>query len=222
VGAQRVMPIGYAPPGAQRRADRLRDEGTCGSPTQTHASRAARRDAGNPAWSRTQRSHSRAKGASTRSRRRPRRARAPRAVAHPTWSPDERVSPSTRRKDRSVRWYGATHASSLTETTRRYAPNGGSPSSDGQIVVAGQVVARGGSTNVGTRRTTARLRPRQRDLRRRHLVHKGQQPHWRPASGAGSSRLRPACPGRLTIAVVPAGATRITSLVDNIGMGRRG
>ena len=227
VGAHRVMPIGYAPawsPSGDRLALVTKGDLWVADADGTHRAPLVR-DAGTPAWSPngrrlafTREGHVytvRVDGLDERLLA---------TGAHPAWSPDgKRIVFDRAGQIVSVRWYGGGVRLVPDGEEPAYAPNGRlAVVRDGQIFVAGQVVADGTSpTWAPDGRRLAYMRDNIVYVGTR-AVHKGQQPAWRPPKR--SRELLPdfdqRAPTGLTIA---GGGGRwllgFTSLVDNIGLG---
>jgi hypothetical protein len=227
VGAPRVMPIGYAPawePSGARIAFVTKGDLWVADADGTHRGLITKA-ADQPAWSPNGRRLAftrdgmiytiRADGLDERKL----------AIgAHPTWSPDgERIAFDRDDQIVSVSWFGGDPRLVTDGVEPAYAPNGRlAVVRDGEIVVAGQVVAE------GTEPTWAPDGVRLAYVRNNVIyigdkaVHRGQQPAWRPPQRV--RELLPdfdqRAPTGLTIA---GGAGRwllgFTSLVDNIGLG---
>jgi len=227
VGAQRVMPIGYAPtwsPSAARIAFVTKGNLWVADADGTRRGLLVR-DAGNPAWSPNGRRITfTRKGRVYTVRADGLDERALASGAHPTWSPDgTRIAFDRDAKIVSVRWYGGDPRIVTDGDDPAYAPNGRlAVVRDGQIVVAGQVVAEGTSpTWAPDGRRLAYVRDNVIYVGAK-LVHKGQQPAWRPAKRA--QELLPDFDQRAPVGLTIAGGTGrwllgFTSLVDNIGIG---
>jgi hypothetical protein len=226
VGADRVMPIGYAPawsPSGARIAFVTKGDLWVADADGTHRG-AIVRDADDPAWSPNGR-----RIAFTRDGRvytvrvdgLDERALA--AGAHPAWSPDgERIAFDREGQIVSVRWYGGDARVVTDGEDPAYAPNGRlAVVQDGQIVVAGQLVAEGTSPawSPGGRLAYVRENTIYVDEK---AIHTGAQPAWRPAKRV--QELLPDFDQRAPESVTIAGGPGrwllgFTSLVDNIGIG---
>lgn len=226
VGADRVMPVGYAPtwsPSGERIAFVTKGDLWVADADGTHRGELAR-DADDPAWAPNGRRLAftregrvytvRADGLDER---------ALATGAHPAWSPDgERIVFDREAQIISVRWYGGDGRVVTGGEDPAYATNGRlAVVQEGQIVVAGQIVAEGTSPawSPGGRLAYVRESVIYVD---EQAVHQGTQPAWRPARRV--QELLPdfdqRAPEGLRITGAPGRfLLGFTSLVDNIGIG---
>jgi hypothetical protein len=226
VGADRVMPIGYAPawsPSGERIAFVTKRDLWVADADGTHRGRLAR-DADEPAWSPNGRRLAfTRKGRIYTVRADGLDERALATGAHPAWSPDgNRIVFDRESRIVSVRWYGGGARIITDGEDPAYAPDGRlAVVQDGQVVAAGVVVAEGTSPAWSPGGQLAYVRDNVIYVAEK-AIHKGSQPAWRPARHV--RELLPdfdqRAPESLTIAGGP-GAWRLgfTSLVDNIGIG---
>ena len=226
VGADRVMPIGYAPawsPSGERIAFVTKGDLWVADADGTHRGELVR-DADNPAWSPngrrlafTRKGHVytvRVDGLDERELA---------LGEHPAWSPDgNRIVFDRNDQIVSVRWYGGAARIVTDGQDPAYAPNGRlAVVQDGEVVVAGQIVAEGTSPAWSPGGRLAYVRDNVIYVAEQ-AVHKGQQPAWKPPKRA--RELLPdfdqRAPTGLTIAGGPGRwLLGFTSLVDNIGIG---
>jgi hypothetical protein len=226
VGADRVMPIGYAPawsPNGERIAFVTKGDLWVSDADGTHRQELVR-DADQPAWSPNGRRLAfTRKGRVYTVRVDGLNERALATGAHPAWSPDgRRIVFDRDGQIISVRWYGGDVRVVTDGEEPAYAPNGRlAVVRDGQIVVAGRVVAEGTSPAWSPGGRLAYVRDNVIYVAEQ-AVHKGQQPAWRPPKRV--RELLPdfdqRAPTDLTIAGGPGRwLLGFTSLVDNIGIG---
>ncbi len=226
VGAERVMPIGYAPawsPSGDRIAFVTKGNLWVADVDGTHRGEITR-DAADPAWSPngrrlafTREGHVytvRVDGLDERLLA---------AGANPAWTPDgDRIAFDRDLKIVSVRWYGGDARVITDGEDPAYSPTGRlAVVQYGQVLVGGQIVAEGGSPawSPGGRLAYVRDTTIYVD---EQPVHEGAQPAWRPA--ARVRELLPdfdqRAPVDLTITGEPGRwLLGFTSLVDNIGIG---
>jgi hypothetical protein len=226
VGADRVMPIGYAPawsPNGERIAFVTKGNLWVADADGTHRGQLVR-DAGDPAWSPNGRRFAFTRKGRVYTVRVDGLDERPLAAgAHPAWSPDgKRIVFDRDAQIVSVRWYGGGARVVTDGEEPAYAPNGRlAVVQDGQIVVAGQIVAEGTSPAWSPGGRLAYVRGNVFYVAE-HAVHKGLQPAWRPPKRV--RELLPdfdqRAPEGLTIAGGPGRwLLGFTSLVDNIGIG---
>jgi hypothetical protein len=226
VGADRVMPVGYAPawsPSGERIAFVTKGDLWVADADGTHRAQLAR-SADQPAWSPNGRRLAfTRKGRVYTVRVDGLDERALATGAHPAWSPDgKRIVFDRDSQIISVRWYGGAPRVVTAGEDPAYAPNGRlAVVQDGQIVVGGQIVAEGTSPAWSPGGRLAYVRDNVIYVAEK-AVHKGQQPAWRPPRRV--RELLPdfdqRAPTDLTIAGGPGRwLLGFTSLVDNIGIG---
>lgn len=227
VGGQRVLPIGYAPawdPSGARIAFVTKGDLWVADADGTHRGLLVK-DADQPAWSPNGRRLAfvrdgvvytvRADGLEERKLA---------TGAHPAWAPDgDRLAFDRDGEIVSVHWYGGDAHVVTSGEDPAYAPNGRlAVVQDGEIVVAGQVVAEGTEPAwAADGQRIAYVRDGVIYVGAKAVAH-GQQPAWKPPKRAQELLpdfdQRP--PSSLTIA---GGAGHwllgFTSLVDNIGLG---
>jgi hypothetical protein len=226
VGADRVMPIGYAPawsPSGERIAFVTKGDLWIADSDGTHRGQLARA-ADDPAWSPNGRRIAfTRKGSVYTVRVDGLDERVLAKGAHPGWSPDgKRIVFDRDGQIISVRWYGGAARVVTDGEDPAYAPNGRlAVVQDGQIVVAGQPVAEGTAPawSPGSRLAYVRDSVIYVDEK---AVHKGTQPAWRPPKRV--QELLPdfdqRAPEDLRIAGGPGRwLLGFTSLVDNVGIG---
>ena len=226
VGADRVMPIGYAPawsPSGDRIAFVTKGNLWVADSDGTHRGEITR-DADDPAWSPNGRRLAFTRKGHVYTVRVDGLDERPLAAgAHPAWTPDgDRIAFDRDAQTVSVRWYGG-DAHVLTDgEDPAFSPTGQlAVVQYGQILVGGQIVAEGASPawSPGGRLAYVRENTIYVD---EQPVHEGAQPAWRPA--ARVRELLPdfdqRAPKDLTIAGEPGRwLLGFTSLVDNIGIG---
>ena len=186
VGAERVMPIGYAPawsPSGDRIAFVTKGNLWVADVDGTHRGEITR-DAADPAWSPngrrlafTREGHVytvRVDGLDERLLA---------AGANPAWTPDgDRIAFDRDLKIVSVRWYGGDARVITDGEDPAYSPTGRlAVVQYGQVLVGGQIVAEGGSPawSPGGRLAYVRDNTIYVD---EQPVHEGAQPAWRPAA----------------------------------------
>jgi len=227
VGAQRVMPVGYAPawdPTGARIAFVTKGDLWVADADGTHRDLLVKRG-DQPAWSPNGKRIAftrdgfvytvRADGLDERKLA---------AGAHPSWSPDgERIAFDRDEQIVSVSWYGGDPRVVTDGEDPAYAPNGRlAVVRDGEIVVGGNVVGEGISPTWapdGIRLAYVNNNVIYVDGR---AVHRGQQPAWKPPPRV--QELLPdfdqRAPTDLTTAHVRGRwLLGFTSLVDNVGIG---
>jgi hypothetical protein len=226
VGAERVLPIGYAPawsPTGERIAFVTKGNLWVADADGTHRGELVR-GADDPAWA----PNGRRLAFTSRGRVYTMRVdgldvRDLAKGAHPAWSPDgNRIVFDRDGQIISVRWYGGAARVVTDGENPAYAADGRlAVVRDGEIVVAGQPVAEGTSPawSPGGRLAYVRDSVVYVD---EQAVHKGTQPAWRPPKRV--RELLPdfdqRAPTDLTIAGGPGSwLLGFTSLVDNIGTG---
>ncbi len=226
VGAQRVLPVGYAPawrPDGQRIAFVTRGDLWVADADGSHRGRLLD-DADQPAWSPNGRRLAFTRGGSVWTVRADGLdARQLGPGSHPAWSPDgERLAFDRGGRVITVRWYGGNARIAGAGEDPAYGPNGQlAVVQDGQIVVRGNVV---GSGTEPAWSPSGRLAWTSGDTIYvdGRAVHRGEQPAWRPAA-----RVRELLPDfdqrPPTDLQIAGGPDRwllgFTSLVDNIGRG---
>jgi dipeptidyl aminopeptidase/acylaminoacyl peptidase len=226
VGADRVMPIGYAPawsPNGERIAFVTKGSLWVADADGMHRGELVR-DADDPAWSPSGRRLAfTRKGRVYTVRVDGLDERALVTGAHPAWSPDgNRIVFDRDEQIISVRWYGGAPRAVTDGEDPAYAPNGRlAVVQNGEIVVAGQLVAEGTSPAWSPGGQLAYVRGNVIYVDEQ-AVHKGLQPAWRPPKR--TRELLPdfdqRAPADLTIAGGPGRwLLGFTSLVDNIGIG---
>jgi hypothetical protein len=226
VGADRVMPIGYAPawsPSGERIAFVTKGDLWVADADGTHRGELVR-DADEPAWSPNGRRLAfTRKGRVYTVRVDGLDERVLATGAHPAWSPGgNRIVFDRDDQIVSVRWFGGAARRVTDGVDPAYAPNGRlAVVQDGQIVVAGQIVAGGSSPAWSPDGRLAYVRDNVIYVDEQ-AVHRGQQPAWRPPTRV--RELLPdfdqRSPESLTIAGGPGRwLLGFTSLVDNIGIG---
>jgi hypothetical protein len=226
VGADRVLPIGYAPawsPSGERIAFVTKGNLWVADADGTHLGKLVA-DAGDPAWSPNGRRLAfTRKGRVYTVRADGLDERALAAGAHPAWSPDgNRIAFDRDGQIVSVRWYGGSARVVTDGEDPAYAPNGRlAIVQNGEIVVAGQIVAEGASPawSAGGRLAYVRDGTIYVD---EQPVHRGAQPAWRPP--ARVRELLPDFDQRAPIGLqveqtLGRWLLGFTSLVDNIGLG---
>ena len=227
VGAQRVMPIGYAPawePSGARIAFVTKGDLWVADADGSHRGLLVK-DADQPAWSPNGRRLAfvragviytvRVDGLDERKLA---------TGAHPAWAPDgERVAFDRDDEIVSVRWYGGDPRVVTAGTDPAYAPNGRlAVVQDGEIVVGGQVVAEGTEPSWapdGLRLAYVRDNVIYVGTK---AVTNGQQPAWKPPKRV--QELLPDFDQRAPTGLTIGGGAGhwllgFTSLVDNIGLG---
>jgi len=226
VGAQRVLPIGYAPawsPDGQRLAFVTRGDLWVADADGTHAD-ALVKDADQPAWSPNGRRLAFTRDGSVwtvRADGLDERRLAP--GAHPAWSPDgARLALDRDDEVITLRWYGGDPKVAGTGEDPAYGPKSQlAVVQDGQIVVDGVVKGTGTEPAWSPTGKLAWVNGGSIVVNGK-TEHAGQQPAWRPA--ARVRELLPdfdqRAPTGLTIAGGPGKwLLGFTSLVDNIGLG---
>jgi hypothetical protein len=226
VGADRVLPIGYAPawsPTGERIAFVTKGNLWVADADGTHRGELVR-DADDPAWAPNGRRLAfTSQGRVYTVRVDGLDVRVLAEGAHPAWSPDgKRIVFDRDQQIISVRWYGGAARAVTDGEDPAYAPDGRlAVVQDGEILVAGRPVAEGTSPAWSPGGRLAYVRGNEIYVDEQ-AVHKGLQPAWRPP--ARVRELLPdfdqRAPSGLTIAGRP-GRWRLgfTSLVDNIGTG---
>ncbi|HEX4679222.1 MAG TPA: lysyl oxidase family protein [Gaiellaceae bacterium] len=226
VGADRVLPIGYAPawsPSGERIAFVTKGNLWVADADGTHRGELVR-DADDPAWSPNGRRLAfTRKGHVYTVRVDGLDERALATGAHPAWAPDgNRIVFDRYEQIISVRWYGGAARVVTDGEDPAYAPNGRlAVVQNDEIVVAGRLVAEGTSPAWSPGGQLAYVRGNVIYVGEQ-AVHKGLQPAWRP-----SKRVRELLPDfdqraptDLTIAGGPGRwLLGFTSLLDNIGIG---
>jgi hypothetical protein len=226
VGADRVMPIGYAPawsPSGERIAFVTKGNLWVADADGTHRGELAR-DADDPAWSPNGRRIAFTRDGSVYTVRVDGLDERLLATgAHPAWAPDgKRVVFDRDGQVISVRWYGGVARVVTDGEDPAYAPNGRlAVVQEGQIVVAGQIVAEGTSPAWSPGGKLAYVRDSVIYVDEQ-AVHKGTQPAWRPPKRV--QELLPDFDQRTPESLQIAGGPGrwllgFTSLVDNIGTG---
>jgi hypothetical protein len=226
VGADRVLPIGYAPtwsPSGERIAFVTKGNLWVADADGAHRGELVK-NADDPAWSPNGRRVAftrdgrvftvRVDGLDERSLA---------TGAHPAWSPDgSRIVFDRDEQIVSVRWYGGDARVVTDGDDPAYAPDGRlAVVQHGEIVAAGQIVAEGTSPAWSPGGRLAYVRDNVIYVDEK-AVHEGQQPAWRPPKRV--RELLPdfdqRAPTGLTIAGGPGRwLLGFTSLVDNIGIG---
>jgi hypothetical protein len=226
VGADRVMPIGYAPswsPTGERIAFVTKGDLWVADADGSHRAQLVK-DANDPAWSPNGRRLAftrdgdvytvRADGLDERHLAR---------GAHPAWSPDgERLAFDRDAQIISTRWYGGDPRVVTDGEDPAYRSDGRlAVVQEGQVVVAGQIVAEGNSPAWSPGGRLAYVRDSTIYVDEK-AVHKGLQPAWKPPKRV--RELLPdfdqRTPADLRIAGSPGRwLLGFTSLVDNIGIG---
>jgi hypothetical protein len=227
VGAHRVLPVGYAPawsPNGERLAFVTRGDLWVSDADGTHQALLVR-GADNPAWAPEGRRLAFARSGwiwTVRADGLDQRRLAP--GAHPAWSPHGgRIAFDFGGVIFSVRWFGGGVRPVAYGTQPAFAADGRlALVRDGEIVVRGQVVAKGEQpTWAPDGRRLAYVRGGAVYVAGRRVA-RGTQPDWRPARHVGEllPDLEQRPPAGLTIAGEP-GRWRLgfTSLVDNVGLG---
>ena len=226
VGADRVMPIGYAPtwsPSGERIAFVTKGNLWVADADGTHRGELVR-EADNPAWSPNGRRLAfTRKGRVYTVRVDGLDERALATGAHPAWSPDgNRIAFDRDEQIVSVRWDGGDARVVTDGDDPAYALDGRlAVVQNGEIFVVGQVVAEGTSPSWSPGGQLAYVRNNVIYVNEK-AVHRGQQPAWRPPKRV--RELLPdfdqRAPTDLTIAGGPGRwLLGFTSLVDNIGIG---
>jgi hypothetical protein len=226
VGADRVLPIGYAPawsPTGERIAFVTKGDLWVADADGTHRG-ALVRNADEPAWAPNGRRLAfTSQGHVYTVRVDGLDVRVLGAGAHPAWSPDgKRIVFDRDQQIISARWYGGAARVVTDGEDQAYAPDGRlAVVRDGEITVAGRPVAQGTSPAWSPGGRLAYVRDSVIYVEER-AVHKGTQPAWRPPQ-----RVRELLPDfdqrAPTDLAIAGGQGRwqlgFTSLVDNVGTG---